>query len=318
MNKAIVLPSTWSEQAEIFMARLNEIQPCFFSIAIPCGSYEDSPSFLKLQSKLLAQSGAQSALIVVPKSWAKVEFMKHWQTVICNESDDPVICSLFFADEWPEVETLLQEFLEEKVDKYPKTHLTCQYQPPYTAMLDLWSKAGAKEYHPGDYYKSEILTAISNMTGNWVYWGHGEANLLRGYGHLEKDELLAHVPPKPLNATLWFTCSTLDKHESENIALSWYRSGATKCLMASPNKINTQANQQLSEAWLSAVKSQPLACISEVVLKLIQEESEEITEVLSNYYLLGNPWVPAGLGNKNYQSVGQLTDSTHSPTRCNK
>ena len=210
------------------------------------------------------------------------------------------------------------EFINDKTEVAPKTHLTCQYQPPYTAMLDLWSKAGAKEYHPGDYYKSEILTAISNMTGNWVYWGHGEANLLRGYGHLEKDELLAHVPPKPLNATLWFTCSTLDKHERENIALSWYRSGATKCLMASPNKINTQANQQLSEAWLSAVKSQPLACISEVVLKLIQEESEEITEVLSNYYLLGNPWVPAGLGNKNYHSVGQLTDSTHSPTRCNK
>ncbi|WP_339865132.1 hypothetical protein [uncultured Algoriphagus sp.] len=295
MNKAIVLPGAWSEQAENFMARLNEIQPCFFSIAIPCGSYEDSPSFLKLQSKLLAQSGAQSALIVVPKSWAKVEFMKHWQTVICNDSNDPVICSLFFADEWHEVETLLQEFLEEKVDKSPKTHLTCQYQPPYTTTLKLWADAGAEEYHPGDYFKSEILNAIAIMTGNWVYWGHGGGSYLRGYGHLEKVELLLYAPKNPLNATLWFTCSTLDAAVPENIALSWYLSGATKCLLASPDKVKTDANVALSKAWLAEAQSKQGICVAEILLKLIKQNSKEINEVLTQYYLIGNPWVCAGI-----------------------
>ncbi|WP_425638408.1 hypothetical protein ACPUEN_03255 [Algoriphagus yeomjeoni] len=299
MNKAIVIPESWSIPAGFFVARLNKFQPRFFTISIPDAVYLDSESFLTKLYAAVDQHAANSALVVLPHSWAKVNKMQDWPPIVCNEKFRPVVNSIFFADEWKELENALLDFLCDKIDLAPKTHLTCQYQQPYTKMLKLWSEAGAEDFHPGDFYKTEILSAISTMTGNWVYWGHGEANLLRGYGHLEKDELLAHIPAKPLNATLWFTCSTLEKHSTENIALSWYRSGATKCLLASPNKINTEANQMLSAAWLAASKSPPIASIAAVILKLIQEESKEITEVLRNYYLLGNPWVHAGIGDQN-------------------
>ena len=299
MNKAIVIPESWSIPAGFFVARLNKFQPRFFTISIPDALYLDSDAFLTNLYTSVDQHDANSTLVVLPHSWARFNKIQDWPTIVCNEKFRPVVNSIFFADKWKELENALLDFLCGKIDLSPKTHLTCQYQPPYTRMLNLWSAAGAENYHPGDYYKSEMLSAISTMTGNWVYWGHGEANLLRGYGHLAKDELLAHIPAKPLNATLWFTCSTLDKHETENIALSWYRSGATKCLLASPNKINTEANQLLSEAWLAASKSQQLRSIADVVLNLIQEESREITEAIRNYYLLGNPWVIAGIGNQN-------------------
>jgi len=296
VNKAIVIPESWSISSGFFVARLNKFQPRYFTIPIPDAIYLDPEAFLtKLYSKL-DHHAANSALVVLPHSRAKVKNIQDWPPIICNQKFRPVVNSIFFADELEELEKVFIAFLEDKIDSAPKTHLTCQYQAPYTTTLKLWADAGAEDYHPGDFYKSEILTAISRMTGNWVYWGHGEANLLRGYGHLEKEELLAHVPNKPLNATLWFTCSTLDHHESENIALSWYRSGATKCLLASPNKINTEANQLLSAAWLAAAKSQKQSSIAEIVLKLMQEESQEVTEVLRKYYLLGNPWVLAGFG----------------------
>ncbi|TXE04414.1 hypothetical protein [Algoriphagus aquimarinus] len=294
MNKAIVIPESWSIPAGFFIARLNKIQPRFFTISIPDAIYLDPEALLYKLYAALDYHAANSALVVLPHSWAQVNKIQDWPPIVCNEIFRPVINSIFFADDWEELKVELMGFLEDKINSTPKTHLTCQYQAPYTTMLKLWADAGAEDYHPGDFYKSEILTAISHMTGNWVYWGHGEANLLRGYGHLEKEDLLAHTPDKPLNATLWFTCSTLDHHKDENIALSWYRSGATKCLLASPHKINTEANQLLSSAWLVAAKSQRLTSIAAIVLKLMQEEAKEVTDVLKNYYLLGNPWVLGG------------------------
>ncbi|MFC5623855.1 hypothetical protein [Algoriphagus winogradskyi] len=298
MNKAIVIPESWSLPAGFLVARLNKFQPRFFTISIPDVLYLDSETFLNRLYAAVDQHAANSTLVVLPHSWAEVNKIQDWPPILCNEKFRPVVNSIFFADEWKELEDTLLDFLCYKTEASPKTHLTCQYQQPYTNMLNLWSEAGAEDFHPGDFYKSEILSAISTMTGNWVYWGHGEANLLRGYGHLGKEELLAHIPKKPLNATLWFTCSTLDYYGSENIALSWYRSGATKCLLASPNKINTEANQILSAAWLAASKDPPIASIAGIVLKLIKEESREITDVIRNYYLLGNPWVLAGIGNQ--------------------
>lgn len=295
MNKAIVIPESWSIPAGFFVARLNKFQPRFFTISIPDLIYLDSATFLSKLYLALDRNDADSALVVLPHSWADVKKIKNWPEAVCNEKIRPVVNSIFFADDWEELAKMFSEFLEEKNNSAPKTHITCQYQPPYTTMLNLWADSGAENYHPGDFYKSEILTAISQMTGNWVYWGHGEANLLRGYGHLGKEELLAHIPAKPLNATLWFTCSTLDHYDGENIALSWYRSGATKCLLASPHKINTDANQLLSESWLSTAKSQHSSCIASIVLKLMQEGSQETKEVLRNYYLLGNPWVIASI-----------------------
>jgi hypothetical protein len=295
VNKAIVLPESWTEQAEFFIARLNKFQPCFFTIPTPSSAFLDSDHFLTNLYLLLDHFEAKSSLIVLPKSWAKVEKMKDWPALVCNEKNHPVVNSIFFADEWQEVEIMLKEFLDEKIDLNPKTHLTCQYQPPYTTMLKLWADAGAEEYHPGDYFKSEILVAISKMTGNWVYWGHGEGNLLRGYGHLKKSELLLHIPEKPLNATIWFTCSTLDNNVNDNIALSWYLNGATKCLLASPYNVKTEANKMLSEAWLTIAKSRKKNSIASIILKLLDEDSIELKESLANYYLLGNPWVIAGV-----------------------
>lgn len=295
MNQALVLSDTWRDEAMLFLARLGVTQSCFFACPIPEILFFEAENFRRELYHHLMRSKADSAMVVLPKSWATVEKMKDWPVAVYREEERSIVCAVIFADTWRQVEEVLRKFLNEKDQALPNSHLTCQYQPPYTNSLKLWMDAGGEEFHPGDFYHSEILSAISQMTGNWVYWGHGEGRRLRGYGHIETSDLLEYLPKSPLNATLWFTCSTLDETIPDNIALSWYLSGATTCLFASPKKVKTEENQRLSEAWLRIAKADQTATIASILLALSEDPSFKNKDVLGDYFLLGNPWVKAAV-----------------------
>jgi len=293
MKRAIILPQCWYKEASVFIARLNILRPRYFLIPLS-ESGAEAKSNLPFLEEMMAANRATSAMFVIPKSFASGDKIDSWPDLIQHHSAGKWVCSVFFADRWAEVAEALEDFLNE-VNTKIETHLTCQYQPVYAEMLKLWEQKGGKAYHPGDFFKEDILPAISQMKGDWVYWGHGEGDRLRGYGQLHVVDLLSNKCETPLNATLWFTCSTLDRDYPENIALAWYQSGATKCLLASPDKVNTEANQLLSQHWLGMAKENGGRTVASLILDILQHDSENLESVLNHYYLLGIPWVSGNI-----------------------
>ncbi len=296
MISAIILPDSWYEEASIFIAGLNSLRPRYFLITFPESPDFKSKSYLSSVGKLMASNQAFSAMHVVPKCFASGDKIDLWPSLIQSHSDMTWVSSLFFADSWEEVATALGDFSEEEENPDDfATHLTCQYQPSYTDILSQWANEGRNTYHPGDFFKEDILSAISQMRGNWLYWGHGEGDKLRGYSHLHTVDLLAHKCSKQLNSTLWFTCCTLDRNYPENIALAWYLSGATKCIFASPEKVNTESNKLLSEVWLEIAKIDKEKTVSSVILDVLWKNPEVFEKILNQYFLLGIPWVKGNL-----------------------
>lgn len=295
--RAIILPESWYEEATVFIERLNSLQPLYFIVPLSIDLGHDPTGYLPYVNKWMVKNLGTSAMVVLPKSFASGDKIDQWPSVLQSDGGQNWVSSLFFADSWGELECTLQGFLkdEDRQDDGGETHLTCQYQPPYTAMLGQWEGGGRKSYHPGDYFKEDILPAISKMKGNWLYWGHGEGDRLRGYGHLHTADLLAHKNPVPLNTTLWFTCSTLDRDYPENIALSWYLSGATKCLLASPHKVSTEENQGMSQTWFELAKNSNGKTIASLILEIQGKDRGEFKKTLDQYFLLGIPWVSASL-----------------------
>ncbi|WP_339751666.1 hypothetical protein [Algoriphagus aquimarinus] len=293
MKRAIILPKYWYEEASLFIARLNALHPRYFLVPVAEIGAETN-TYLPLVDELMGKNRATSAMFILPRSLASGDKIDLWPALVHNNSTGHWISSVFFADNWSEVEEGLQVLLSENSTKV-EANLTCQYQPVYTEMLAQWEQEGGKAYHPGDYFKDEILSAISQMKGNWLYWGHGEGDRLRGYGHLDIVDLLSNKYVSPLNATLWFTCSTLDRDYPENIALAWYQSGATKCILASPDKVNTEANFLLSQRWLEISKKKQDCTIASLILEISQCTSEQTGRALVQYYLLGIPWVSGSM-----------------------
>lgn len=290
--RAIILPESWCEEASIFIARLNIVQSRYFIISL------SESKKLELDNKwtdapgILADIHVRSAMFILPTLYACGDKIDLWPSMIQTGPSGNWVSSLFFADSWAEVaNALLDVSTEEETSAGVLTHLTCQYQPPYTAILSHWYGLGRKAYHPGDYFKEDILPALTEMRGNWIYWGHGEGDKLRGYSHLHTADLLSYKCSKPLNATLWFTCSTLDRGYPENIALAWYLSGASKCMLASPEKVNTEDNQLLSDAWMQAGTCAQDKTISCVIMEILQKDPEVYERILNQYFLLGIPWV---------------------------
>lgn len=296
MKRAIILPESWYEQATVFIARLNALRPRYFLVTFPESSDFKSEEYLSFVGDIMTKNQAYSAMIVLPKSFASGDKIELWPSLIQSYGDGNWVVALFFADSCEEVETALENFSDEEDNQAAiETHVTCQYQPPYTDILSQLANEGQKTYHPGDYFKEDILPAISLMRGNWLYWGHGEGDKLRGYSHLHTFDLLAHKCTVPLNSTLWFTCSTLDKDYPENIALAWYLSGATKCLLASPDKVSTEANQLLSQHWMGVAKKKEDRTVATLILDVLQNDSEKTGKILNQYYLLGIPWVSGNI-----------------------
>ena len=274
-------------QASEGIARLNSIQPCYFLVEVeipsdPGASAEDLIfSIEDFQSK--------AGLMILPRSFAKSNCIPFWPKLIQGGVQNLWICALFFADTWEEVERYLFDGLSGKTSA--DVHVSCQYQPPYTDMLELWAQAGAKPYHPGDYFKEDFLPEFKKMSGIWAYWGHSEGDRIRGYGHLTADELLSNSPENPLLLSLWFTCSTLDPEVEQTIGLSWFLSSKTQSLLASPSKVKTEENQLLGRQFLNSLVQKRHEYLAEILLDLIETEDQSVRQVLNQYHLLGNPWI---------------------------
>ncbi|MEP4376800.1 MAG: hypothetical protein ABJ333_17250, partial [Algoriphagus sp.] len=208
--RAVILPEDWYKEATIFTERLNSIQPLYFCIPYTEDSLIDLKEFVTHLHKTLAKRDVSSAMLILPNYFASGDRIDLWPNMIQTNSTFRWILSIYFSDSWLQVEEELARLdLESNENLLNETHLTCQYQPAYTKLLLLGEGRNCQTYHPGDYFKLDILPIISKMEGNWVYWGHGEGDKLRGYDQLHTSDLLNFHSGNCLNFTLWFTCSTL-------------------------------------------------------------------------------------------------------------
>jgi len=287
--RILVIPTDWKEEASQTLARLNRIQFCYFFIVQ--SELESSKLMLESLSILLNRYQADSCLWIIPFEDGKSLEVKQWPSLISSYEKRSWVNGFFPARNWVEVANRLIEFENSNLKIPNIINVTCQYEFVYTNLLDDWEREGARSIHPGDYFKSDFLDEFSKFTGNWVYFGHAEGDRLRGYGHLEINDLIKHHPPRSLNLTLWFTCSTLDPNVDPSIGICWFMSGATFALLASAFKISTYSNQLLSKAWIMASKSCKSTSIASVILQIYHSEPDLYTKVLSQYSLLGFPWV---------------------------
>lgn len=277
------------DEAKSGIARLNSQQPCYFILGFDWSlDQETLAESLKVR---MYDFFDQAALLVLPKSFARSEFIPFWPSLVQTNLSGTWICSICFADNWDEVEHVFIDSLQANDNNAMNIHASCQYQPPYTEMLALWDSAGAKSYHPGDYFKEDFLFQLSQMSGTWAYWGHALGDRLRAYGHLDRLDILSHKPVNPLLATLWFTCSTLNPEIEDNIGLVWYLSGSTQCLLASPFKIKTESNQVFGQEFLSCYLSDRNQLLAEIFYNLSGNQKPSLFEIMNQYHLLGNPWV---------------------------
>lgn len=275
------------DQAAEGIARLNSIQPCYFLVGVEIPS--DPVALTEVLTFSLEDYRGKAAMMILPRSFAQSSSIPFWPKLIQESTQNPWICALFFADSWEEIERYL--FDEHSRKESADVHVSCQYQPPYTDMLELWAQAGAKPYHPGDYFKEDFLLELKKMSGIWAYWGHSEGDRIRGYGHVTVDELLSNCPENQLLLSLWFTCSTLDPEVEQNIGLSWFLSGKTQSLLASPFKVKTEENQFLGRQFLNSLVQKRHESLVDILLDLIEREDRSVRQVLNQYHLLGNPWV---------------------------
>lgn len=190
-----------------------------------------------------------------------------------------------------------------------RTILTSQYSRPHVDHLETWPNAHNSTtipLHPGDFDKDDLLTAMGNNRDatTWIYWGHGETDRLRGYGHLTREDLdeLASLRP-PLALTFWISCNTLGSHApQESIAWQWYASGATNTLLAAHEPVLTELNEAFTHALSEALSQAPSETLSQTpsqscihwrlsdwlfaaLMRLPEPERRAISE---HYRLLGN------------------------------
>ncbi len=291
LTRALVISNNWLDKAVNHLAGLKNIQPCFQIIPIPDYESLTKNRFSKLVTRALKNCSAQSAIVILPTSYALGTCVKYWPDIFIHTQSGILITSVVFSDEWTDCRPMIDSFLRTSVPGTGKYNATCQYQPPYTDVLNQWVEAGAENFHPGDYFKNEFLNELSKMQGHWLYWGHADSEKLRGYHHLFSDDILDHKPESPLQSTLWFSCATLDKNKEHNIALEWFLSGATQCLMASLEAIKTKDNQLLGSAWLEICQHQEVSNIADIIYHLLMQDEQTFGPILENYRLMGSPWV---------------------------
>jgi len=291
MTIAIVIPESWLGEVSNYLARWEAIPSSYFFISVSEEVWQNPKKGTELVLIQSQEKKAQIVLWILPIYMTKGQCTGKWPEMINTETSKPLVNSLCFADSWKEFQILFESFNHSLEPTLNSTFVSCQYEPPYTKMLNAWEKSGAKGFHPGDYFKDEFLAELKKVSGNWVYFGHGEGDRLRGYGHLLLSELMANKPSKPLNATLWFTCSTLDEKNGERIALSWFLNKGTYCILSSAKKVKTEENTILGEAWLEIISKPNNLTIGEIIIELINEDPALYQPILNQYQLLGFPWV---------------------------
>ena len=73
--------------------------------------------------------------------------------------------------------------------------------------------------------------------------------------------------------------------------MTWFLSGKTQILLASPFKVKTEENQLLGRQFLDSLIQKKNESIAEILLDLIETEDQSVRQVLNQYQLLGNPWI---------------------------
>ena len=118
---------------------------------------------------------------------------------------------------------------------------------------------------------------------------------MRGYGHIDQSDLLANKSLIPFNSTLWFTCSTLEEIDGNSLGLNWIFAKGTFSLLASPFKVKTSENQEFASAWLEIMLRNDEQSIAEIILELFLKDRGIYRSIISQYQLLGFPWVKLNL-----------------------
>lgn len=290
MNYLVLVPEEWIGVREEAKTGWNHFPSSYFLLTYP-------PDFLETPTHEISgflinkiPDQLKIACWIFPKKFNKPQFQDYWPTIVSSNSSQLLINSVAFYDSWEETLTAFAAYENQKIGM-EGTSVFCQYEAPYTYLLGLWEEAGATSFHPGDYDKEEILDALGTMKGNWIYFGHGAWDRLRGYGHLEASDLRSVMPSTPLGLTAWLTCSTMEQGHDEMIAWDWYRKGGAFAMMASGLKVKTEENQLLGKGILRLLTEGERTTIGAMLLNLIQADSNCFSSILSQYYLLGFPWV---------------------------
>lgn len=290
-KRALVIPEDWTKEIASLKTTKQDNDYCFVSIPTANLGIPSKARLTTVLKQTLRSSGLLSAVVVLPTDFAKPVNVKYWPKMIISSKNEAIVTSVIFADNWLACKGIIDTWQHVDNPFASKHHLTCQYQPPYTDMLERWRAWGARSLHPGDYFKTEILVELSQMQGHWVYWGHSDNAKIHGYQYISSKELLQHRPAIPLQSTLWFSCSTLGSRTNNSIALDWFLNGATLCLLASTQPVKTTDNQLLSAAWLEVCQHSTAVNVADIIQQLLRQDSQTFTPILDNYRLMGSPWI---------------------------
>lgn len=227
---------------------------------------------------------------IMPQTFCNPKTVQHWPPILIPTDTGFQINSILFEDDFHNrFEQLIRL---QPIFETDTMQITAQYDPHYTSLLELWQRIGAVTLHPGDYYKKEVLSAIARTKGVWVYHGHAERDILRGYNHISIKDLKNHQPHAPKTATYWLACATLSGSKKEHsIALNWWEQGATRCLMASSNDVKTKNNKFLTEVIVETIAqtTEPLSTLSLLQKILKRPDALKLADICNEYHLIGLP-----------------------------
>jgi len=281
-EKAVLLPVDLKALPDV--KSVNSLA-AFSVIRTPAIGEADSEQLHKMIIELLQQeSSLGQAILVLPESWRNSNTVDRWPPLLYKHSKGILLLAIAFEGDLPRWKKF-----PTNTDETKTCNVSCQYEAPYTDLLESWSRAGATTFHPGDYYRDEMLFQLKNMKGTWFYFGHASSRELYAYPKFNGRVLTTHIPENPLDLVAWFSCSTLQKSARENLALSYYNSGATHCLMAAIDKAPTADNAMLVRELLAEFKKPDQRSLATALLA-IARRSDFLMDFINRYYrILGNP-----------------------------
>lgn len=290
-SRGLVVPESWVLEAQKHAFDLKLIEPTYFLIPIPGYEGYTRTQLKKKITTTLRQYPVRSAVVVLPACYASSSHVPYWPEMIVKHKSSVIITSVLFADNRTQCMAVISAWLQSGQNAIKTIHATCQYEAPYPEILRKWNGLGATCYHPGDFFKHEFLDALQKMKGHWLYWGHANSGCLNAYNDLTTDDILTHKPAQPLQSTLWFSCATLESSQEQNIAIEWFKSGATFCLLASMGSIQTQGNQALILKWIELCQEKKATHLADIIHQLVVHNRAQIEPILAQYRLIGLPWV---------------------------
>ncbi|MDH4396541.1 MAG: hypothetical protein QE278_12755 [Limnobacter sp.] len=321
-RRAVICPLDWADAIRGFS--MGGISKSASSMkVIPRPELHTLEYVLHSADKVLCDSGAlddvDSAVLVLPLEYAEPIYSSMWPQPVLQVGEGntarTVVLSTVFADS-PDACLKALEYQPKPFQPKPslpkltgnaglmRWNVTAQYGPMYVDTLNAWEAAGANVFHPGDYFKPDLLEALANMTGHWVYVGHAEVDRLRGYQHIVASDLTRILKRGPLDSTLWLTCNTL-AHRADVLSLGmvWYLSGAVRLFLGAVGPTDTLENQHFCKLWLHALLAFKANKAAHTLADVVRQVFSSVGWVGVNgagraplklgqhYRMLGNPWV---------------------------